>query len=146
MNARRRTSKKRSGAKRPERPLVLFVDECLGRHLVPDALIAAGAAVEPYHTQFQPGTPDAEWLPAVGRKGWVVLTKDRHVRRRPIEVQAILSSGVKAFVLTCGDLQGLEQAALLVKVLPKIRRLCRRPGPFIATITRSGIVQIDRTR
>lgn len=142
MSANRRKSRKRSAAKRPEPRLVLFIDECLGRHLVPRALRDAGASVEVHHEHFAPGTIDAEWLPLVGQRRWVVLTKDRHVRRRPLELEAILSSGARAFVLTCGDLQGPEQATLLVRALPKIRRICRQRGAFIATITRSALVRI----
>jgi len=143
MNAHRRKSKKRSGVKRrDEPPLIFFVDECLGRHDVAEALTAAGAVVEPHHKHFAPGTPDPDWLPIVGTHGWVILTKDRHVRRRPLELNAILASGARAFVLTSADMRGPEQAALFASVLPRIRRLCRQPGPFIATITRTGIVKV----
>lgn len=142
MNARRKKSKKRSGAKRPDPPLTFFVDECLGRHDVADALVAVGAVVELHHRHFAPGTPDADWLPDVGVRGWIVLTKDRHIRRRPLELGAILASGARAFVLTAADLSGQEQAAIIVGALPRVLRLCRQPGPFVATITRAGIVTI----
>ena len=142
MNAHRRTSKKPSGAKRPDKPLSFFIDECLGRHDVADALTAAGAVVELHHQHFAPGTPDAEWLPVVGSRGWIILTKDRHIRKRPLEREAILASSARAFVLTAADLNGAEQAALLASTLPRIRRLCRQPGSFVATITRSGIINI----
>ena len=143
MNAHRRTSKKRSGAKRPdEPPIILFVDECLGRHHVAEALTAAGAVVEPHHKHFASGTLDPDWLPVVGANGWVILTKDRHVRKRPLELNAILAFGARASVLTAADMKGPEQAALLATVLPRIRWLCRQPGPFIATITRTGIVKV----
>lgn len=142
MNANRRKSKKPSGAKQREPLLTFFVDECLGRHGVAEALVAAGVSVELHHRHFRSGTPDAEWLPVVGSRGWVILTKDRHIRRRPLELKAILASGARAFVLTAADLQGPAQAALLCHALPRIRRLCRQPGPFIATITRTGIVNL----
>jgi hypothetical protein len=143
MNAHRRKSKKRSGVKRPDGPpLVFFVDACLGRHDVADALTAAGALVELHHTHFLAGTPDPEWLPAIGVRGWIILTKDRHIRKRPLELDAILASGARAFVLTAADLKGPEQAALLAGALPRIRRLCRQPARFVATITRTGIVNI----
>ncbi len=57
-----------------------------------------------------------------------------------------MDAGVKAFFLTTADLSGSEQAAVLVKALPKIRRLCRRPGPFIARITAAGNVAVLKDR
>ena len=60
------------------RPLpepVLFLDECLGRTDVPDALRANGARVELLHQHFSLSTADEVWLAEVGRRGWVVLTK-----------------------------------------------------------------------
>jgi hypothetical protein len=31
------------------------------------------------------GTPDLEWMPIVGKNGWIVLTRDRRIRTRPAE-------------------------------------------------------------
>jgi len=101
MVARKPRSKKRSGAssaRRHKKPLTYFVDECLGRHFVTDALRNAGAHVEVHHEHFRSGAPDAEWLPVIGERKWIVLTKDRHIRRREIEINAIVNARVRAFV------------------------------------------------
>jgi hypothetical protein len=85
MVASKRRSKKRSGAssaRRPETSLIYFVDECLGRHFVAEALRKAGAQIEVHHDHFRSGVPDTEWLPVIGGKKWIVLTKDRQIRRR----------------------------------------------------------------
>lgn len=94
--------------------------------------------VRPWFDCFPAGTPDIEWLPVVGAKRWIVLTKDANIRRRAIEIEAYLNARVRAFVLTASDLRREEQAALLIQVLPKIGRICHRSGPFIYNITRSG--------
>lgn len=67
---------------RPLPDVVFFVDVCLGTNEVPDALRAAGYRVESLATHFAADTPDEEWLREVGKKGWVVLTKDRRIQRR----------------------------------------------------------------
>jgi hypothetical protein len=47
------------------------------------------------------------------------------------------------FVLTAGDLQGAEMAAIVVTALPRIARLVgREPAPFIAKITKTGGVSL----
>lgn len=91
------------------RPLpepVLFLDECLGSTDVPKALRSQGIPVELLHEHFPLSTADPEWLAEVGRRGWVVLTKDQRIRRRQAEFEVLLGAGVAAFVLTSGNLTG----------------------------------------
>lgn len=76
----------------------------------------------------------------------MVLTKDKNMRRRPLEIAALMEAGLRVFAVTAGDLTGEELSQLLVAALPRISRLCRRPGPFIARITRMGQVDIVRSR
>ena len=78
------------------------------------------------------------WLRAIGDRRWILLTKDKNIRRRPLEVEAIINAGVRAFVLTATELRGVEQAEIFVKAMPRIVRICRQRGPFIFNITRIG--------
>lgn len=132
--------KRRSGAssKRPE--LVFFLDRSLGKHKVATALREAGASVEIHDDHFPPNAKDTDWLPAVGNRGWVVLTKDDRIRYRAHEKDALLKSGVRAFVLTNRNLSGDEMAQIFVTMLPKMQRTARgaRTG-FVATVNRSAV-------
>jgi len=56
-------------------PPTFFVDWCFGKTIVA-ALHKAGAKVEHHGDHFAPETPDTLWLPTVGQRGWIVLTKD----------------------------------------------------------------------
>jgi hypothetical protein len=117
------------------------VDRALGTGAIAAALRDAGCAVEIHDQHFPQAAKDTEWLPEVGRRGWVVLTKDHHIRTRQNELVALLSAGVAAFVLTSGDLTGPEMAQAFVRALPRIRRMLvglRRP--FIARVSASGDV------
>jgi hypothetical protein len=117
------------------------VDRALGTGAIADALRAARCAVEIHDQHFPQAAKDTEWLPEVGRRGWVVLTKDHHIRTRQNELVALLSAGVAAFVLTSGDLTGPEMAQAFVRALPRIRRmLVGQPRPFIARVSASGDV------
>lgn len=87
------------------RPLpepVLFLDECLGTHDVAETLRAGGIAAEVLLDHFPSGTPDEIWLPEIGKRAWVVLSKDKWIRRRKIEKEALKNAHVTAFVLTSG--------------------------------------------
>jgi len=78
-----------------------------------------GLQVELHNDHFSQGTQDAEWLPVVGRRGWIVLTKDTRIRYRPNEKQALLAAGVRAFAFTSGSLSGAEMSDAIVKALPR---------------------------
>lgn len=87
------------------------------------------------------------FLPIVGENRWVFLTKDKHVRRNQLEVDAILNSGLRAFVLTAAGLGGDEQAAVFVRAMRKIVRICRQRGPFVYNLTRTGLItQVSNRR
>ena len=70
----------------------------LGRRLA-----AEGLRVVLHDDEFDQGTPDQEWLPVVGARGWVVLTKDGRLRFRPLEKEALIAANVRVFVFTGGN-------------------------------------------
>ena len=42
---------------------------------------------------FGTGAQDVEWLPEVGARRWVLITKDKQIRRREIELRALRQAG-----------------------------------------------------
>ena len=79
----------------------------------------------------------------MGARGWVVLTKDRYIRRRELEIEALINAGVRAFVLTAADLTGPEQAAVFVKALRKITRICQGSRKaLVGAVGRGGSVSL----
>jgi predicted nuclease of predicted toxin-antitoxin system len=127
--------------------LVFFIDRSLGKRIVPEALRLAGETVEIHDDHFVPDAKDADWLSEVGRRGWIVLTKDARIRYRMIEQQAMTRSSVAAFILTAGDVTGAEMANIFIKALPKMRRFVTKyERPFIASVTRSGAVVLIRKK
>jgi hypothetical protein len=148
MAANARKSKKRSAASLPSPPesLVFFTDENLGRHVVPQALRKAREEVIAFHERFASGTTDPVWLAEVGRNGWILLTKDSRIRYRRNELQALLASGARSFVLVSRNLPGEEMAGIFVQALPAIKRMCaRQPAPFIAHVWPDGGVVLMAT-
>ncbi len=120
--------------------LTFFLDYQIGRFVVAEALRLAGARVEVHFDHFAPAAPDLEWLPEVGRREWVLITKDANIRRNPVERAAYESAKVRGFVVTGKDMAGSELAALLARCLPgMVRRAAGRPGPLLFTISRSGM-------
>lgn len=146
MTANGNTSKKPSDASLPSPPerLVFFVDRSLGRKVIPDALRAAGAKTRVHDEFFPQDAKDEVWLAEVGRQGWVVLTKDKHIRYRQVEIQALLAGKVRAFILTArGDLSGAEVGQIFIKAMPAMKKLCdTATPPFIARVSRDSSVTL----
>ena len=54
-----------------------------------------------------------------------------------------MNSGVAAFILTAGDLQGEEMARIFVKALPAITKFLKKHRkPFTAKVARNGSVSM----
>ncbi len=145
MGARKKKSKKPSGT-RAELLLeqtTFFADICLGRH-VGESLRAAGMKVEFHLDHFTADAPDDEWLPSVGVKQWVVLTKDKAIRRKPSEREQVISAKIRMFTLPSGNMTGDEMTSLFLNNRLKMARFLRKqPPPFIAVVNWSGISNIE---
>jgi hypothetical protein len=147
MAARKRTSRKRSAANStsaspPEAP-VFFLDRDLGKHDVAEALRAIGATVRIHADEFPPDAKDPEWLPQVGAKHWAVLTRDKHILTRPLEVISLLRANTHVFILKSRqELNGAQMAEAFVKAYPHMCRLiAAHQPPFLARVTRTGDVK-----
>lgn len=107
------------------------------------ALRALGATVQLHADLFPADAKDPEWLPQVGAKGWVVLTRDKHILTRPLEVIALLRANTHVFILKSRqELNGTQMAAAFVRAFPHICRLIQSHSPpFMARVTRTGDVK-----
>ncbi|MDQ3565916.1 MAG: hypothetical protein M3436_18075 [Pseudomonadota bacterium] len=119
--------------------LTFFLDYQIGRYIVAEMLRGAGARVEVHLDHFPGNTPDHEWIPEVGRRGWVLITKDQNIRRNPLERAAYATAKLRGFIVTGKDMNGNELGDLLVRCLDgMVRRTAGRTGPLQFTISRGG--------
>jgi hypothetical protein len=119
-----------------------FIDRSLGRRAVPDALRACGLVVhtmaDVYGEQIGQGLKDETWLHDVGQRGWVVLMKDDAIRRRPLERDALITGGIRAFCLANAQLRGEEQARRFFENRGRILRHAQQPGRTSMASTKVG--------
>jgi hypothetical protein len=149
MASSRGRSKKQSAGSRQRQPslpeeFVLYLDENLQNcKPILDALTQQGVKHERHGSHLPAGTEDTIWLPFVGQKGWVLVTKDKKIRYNELEKGAVLQNRVREFYFSSGNYSGAEMAAVLIAALPKMIRIFRKDvPPFIASITKSGNVDI----
>lgn len=132
-------SKKPSVAKPPD-GTVFFIDRSLGIEPIRTELVKAGLMVEIHDEHFARDEEDRIWLQTVGERGWVVLTKDQRLRYRPPEIAALRASNARVFVLTAGNLRGIEIAAVFLAALPQICKVLHSlPGPYMARVSQLDV-------
>ena len=128
----------------PSRP-EFFIDRSLARRVVAEELRAAGCSVRTHLEVYgdrDESVPDEEWLERCGRESWVVLTMDKRIRWRPLEISAIRRFRVRVFSLTSGNLTSAEQARSFVDNLDAIEVACGHPGPAVFAVRATGIERI----
>lgn len=125
-------------------PYVFFVDRSLGKRAVVEPLRVAGEVVEVHDDHFPIDCGDDEWIASVTTKGWIILSKDKRVRKRSGHLEALRAAGACVFVLTSGDTRGAENADAFLAALDRMKRISvKYARPLIATVSRSGHVTIE---
>jgi hypothetical protein len=131
---------------RPLPDRTLFLDHCLGATEIAKVLKANGQQVEVLADHFRLDCDDTVWLAEVGRRGWVVLSKDKAIRRRSVERNAVVAAGVYMFVLTSGEMSAAQMAAAFASAVKRIRKVVRDyEPPVLASVSSSGAVQLLTT-
>lgn len=132
-------------ASRSDKPPEFFVDRSLGKSIV-EGLRTAGLTVhsmaEVYGEAKAQRLPDETWLHDAGENGWIVLTKDDAIRRRPAERDALTDAAVRVFCLTNRNLRGAEQTARFVSNRHRIIRQARKSGPYIYGVYEKGLKRL----
>jgi predicted nuclease of predicted toxin-antitoxin system len=107
------------------------------------ALRQAGLSIEVHDDHFAQDAADEEWLAAIGKNKWIVLTKDDKIRYHPRELSALIDHGVRAFVLTARNVSAEEMAAIFLRARRKIEKfLSTHNGPFMVAVARSGALRV----
>ena len=136
-----RKSRKPSGTSsrsQPETP-TFFLDRNLGKHTIAANLRSEGIKVEVHDSHLPADAPDEEWIALVGRKGWVAVTRDKNIRYRTAEINAIRKHSARVIVIRMKHATGQLMAELLVKERHRIARfVVKTKAPFIAGIFRDG--------
>jgi hypothetical protein len=72
-----------------------------------------------------------------------VLTKDKAIRTRPVELQAVIAANVRMFRLSSGNMTGEEMGRVFVDNRLSMGRFMKNhPPPFIARVSASGVAMV----
>lgn len=118
---------------------VFFIDRSLGKKAIANALKNAGLNVVIHDDCFPQNTLDEVWLDEVGKKGWIVLSKDNRIRYRANEISALNNANVLAFFLTATNATGDEMASIFLKARKRMIDIASKSKrPAIYTLGRDA--------
>jgi hypothetical protein len=123
--------------------VIFFTDRDLG-NIFPRILRDAGLTVERHDDHFDQNTTDEVWLPEVGRRGWIAISRNFRIRYQPHERDAVMRAGTSLF-LVIGKVPHQELAENFVATIGKVEQFLKshRP-PFIARVYRPSTEQIRK--
>lgn len=125
--------------------LIWWFDRCLGREL-PNAIEALGAEVRRYVDLFpnDPTVDDVDWIPRVTARGWVIVTKDKNIRRDSNERAVLIAARARYVCLASANMTGKQQVETLTGHWRTIDGVVRtRAAPLLVSVTRDGVVWWD---
>ena len=110
---------------------------------MPKPFKSSGIAVEIHDDHFGQNAIDVDWLPEVGKRGWVVLTKDAKIGKNHLERMEVTNAGISMFTLASQNLSGKQMADIFLRSVNKMQEFVRKhPAPFIAKVYRDGRVEM----
>ncbi|MDP9457775.1 MAG: hypothetical protein M3Q60_18855 [Actinomycetota bacterium] len=83
---------------------------------------------------------DRNWIPVVGAKEWLAISKDKKIRTRPEEKRAVKENNVGIFILNYKQpLNRWEIHKLIASTLDEmIEKFATTPRPFMYLIDKNG--------
>jgi hypothetical protein len=126
-----------SSAERPE----FFLDRSLGR-ITASRLRSAGYVVHliaDHYPNDASDVPDEEWIAEGCSRGWVLLTKDKRIRYRAEELEALEEGHLFCLVSGNMDIDAMTQAFL--DALPKIERVVGEEPVGVWHVYRDGKIK-----
>ncbi|KAA0266376.1 MAG: DUF5615 family PIN-like protein [Anaerolineales bacterium] len=81
---------------------------------------------------FDSGTPDETWLQVIGERGWLLITVDKRIRRRPLEKEALMRYKVGAFFLGGKSMSRWDRIRQIVRAWQRINEIAEKEKPPFA--------------
>jgi hypothetical protein len=93
-----------------------------------------------------PAEKDSTWIPEVARRGWLIVTRDRHIQEHRLEIAAVRDHGARMVALTGEDARSVfAQLEVVMCRWRDIERCASESPPFIYAATRTTFRRIPLT-
>ena len=93
-----------------------------------------------------PAVKDTQWIPEVAARGWLIITRDRHIQEHHLEIAAVREHRARMVALTAADAGSVfAQLEVVMSRWRDIERCVAEPPPFIYAATRTTMRSIPLT-
>jgi len=90
-----------------------------------------------------PAVKDRIWIPEVARRGWLIITRDRHIREHRLEIDEVKANGARMISLIGEDARSVfDQLEVVMCRWREIESHLDDPGPFIFAASRTTLREI----
>jgi hypothetical protein len=103
-----------------------------GRKIAAALSDASGCRAEIHADHFPIDAEDTDWIPEIGRRGWILVTKDSGIMRKEHEKRVLLNAKVRAFIFMDVLLARNVMIELIQSLMPAVlRAIDRYEAPFV---------------
>lgn len=131
--------------RRPPDAQIYYLDANLDGPVLVARLREAGIRCEAHRDHFAPDAADESWIPPITSRGWVIVTRDFAIQRRPTE-RAAWTAARATVVMLRGDKLSAEDMATAMIAAHAGGRLdtfiTKRLAPMIIYLSPDGRFRI----
>jgi hypothetical protein len=127
--------------RRPPDALVYYLDANLDGPELVKRLRDGGVPCEPHRDHFAPDARDEAWIPSIASRGWVIVTRDFAIKRRPNEREAWSSANATVVMIRGERLSAEDMSKLLLAAHVHGRldnHIAKRTPPMILYLNPDG--------
>jgi hypothetical protein len=86
---------------------------------------------------------DEVWIPTVAQQGWLIITRDSHIKDHHAEIAAVRANHARMVALSGDDARTTwDQLEIVMTQWRRIEGLLELPGPLIYTATRTTLRKV----
>lgn len=84
-------------------------------------------------------TPDKVWIPQVTARGWIIVTRDKRMQKRPMEWAALIRAKARVLWFRGDHASDVEITEGFLAALPRIDKLAAMlTPPYVIRVTPAG--------
>jgi PIN like domain len=124
--------------------LVYYLDANLDGPELVERLREGGMPCEPHRAHFAPDARDDAWIPAIASRGWIIVTRDFAIKRRPNEREAWSTARATVIMIRGEKLSAEDMSKLLLAAHAHGRLdnyIAKRTAPMILYLNGDGRLQ-----
>lgn len=130
--------------RRPPDAFVYYLDANLDGPELVQRLRDRGMPCEPHRDHFAPDARDEAWIPTIASRGWIIVTRDFAIKRRPNEREAWSTANATVIMVRGEKLSAEDMSKLLLTAHMNGRLdnyIAKRRPPMILYLNPDGRLQ-----